>query len=58
MTNKITFYCFLKIKMLKCYLNTNLNIVLLYYLKKSIDYKRVLKLNKKEDQKINVGLKM
>jgi hypothetical protein len=58
MTNKTTSYYFLKINLSKSYNNTNLNIVPLNWVKKTKNYKKVVKQNKKEDKKINVGLIM
>ena len=58
MTNKTTSYYFLKINLSKSYNNINLNIVPLNWVKKTKNYKKVAKLNKKEAKKINVGLIM
>jgi len=58
MTNKTTSYYFLKINLSKSYNNINLNIVPLNWVKKTKNYKKVVKQNKKEDKKINVGLIM
>jgi hypothetical protein len=58
MTNKTTSYYFLKINQSKYYNNINLNIVPLNWVKKTKNYKKVVKQNKKEDKKSNVGLIM